>query len=235
VRAWAPPAALGLAAVLGHAVPAAAWLTTLRPQLAPGLTGLGATDRLALTFDDGPDPRHTPAFLAELDRFGWRATFFVLGQQVRRHPSLVAEIAAAGHELAVHGEDHRDPLRRFGPALAGELGRVRDTLTGIAGESPRWYRPAYGRLAGSALAAARTAGLRPVLWSAAGHDWGPAATGPAVLARLTRGRLVGGTVLLHDSAVAGARPDAALAALPLLAEQLADAHVAVVPLAEHLI
>ena len=63
--------------------------------------------RVALTFDDGPDPRHTPAISSMLAERGHRATFFVLGRAVRAHPDIVRQVAADGHEIACHGDDHR--------------------------------------------------------------------------------------------------------------------------------
>ena len=72
-----------------------------------GTTGLG----VALTFDDGPHPEGTPAVLEALARADARAMFFVVGEQVQRRPALVAEIAAAGHAVALHGYRHRLQLR----------------------------------------------------------------------------------------------------------------------------
>ena len=66
---------------------------------------------VALTFDDGPHPEGTPAMLEVLARAGARATFFVVGEQVQRRPALLAEIAAAGHAVALHGYRHRLQLR----------------------------------------------------------------------------------------------------------------------------
>lgn len=61
----------------------------------------------ALTFDDGPDPRHTPAISTLLAERGHRATFFVLGRAARSHPELLRRLVADGHEVACHGDDHR--------------------------------------------------------------------------------------------------------------------------------
>lgn len=80
--------------------PAATWLPAVR-RLLPGLAGAGAADHVALTFDDGPDPRSTPRFLDELARLGCRATFFVLGEMLERHPALGRRVVADGHEIAV--------------------------------------------------------------------------------------------------------------------------------------
>ena len=64
-------------------------------RLTPDLVGLGRQGHVALTFDDGPDPASTPEFLGALDTLGWHATFFMLGEMVRKAPSLAAEVAAA--------------------------------------------------------------------------------------------------------------------------------------------
>ena len=67
---------------------------------------------MALTFDDGPDPLGTPAVLAALRELGWTATFFLLGSQVRRYPDVARAVLAAGHEIALHGDEHRNHLFR---------------------------------------------------------------------------------------------------------------------------
>ena len=94
-----------LRAVAGRAVVARA-ATSRRASPGSGVPG-----HVALTFDDGPDPASTPKFLEALDDLGWHATFFMLGDMARRSPGLAAEVAAAGHEVAVHGDRHRSQLR----------------------------------------------------------------------------------------------------------------------------
>src|SRR5207342_702250 len=79
---------------------------------------------VALTFDDGPHPQGTPATLAALDAAGARATFFLVGEQVRAYPALAAEIVAAGHAVAVHGDRHRNLLRVPPRALTADLDRA---------------------------------------------------------------------------------------------------------------
>src|ERR1019366_2981326 len=79
---------------------------------------------LALTFDDGPHPRGTPAVLELLERAGVRATFYLVGEQVERRPSLAAEIVAAGHEVGIHGYRHTLLLRRRPGSLRDDLDRA---------------------------------------------------------------------------------------------------------------
>src|SRR4051794_5128407 len=97
------------AVAAAHLGPAATWLPGVRLLLFPGLSGHGRRDHIALTFDDGPDPASTPRFLDVLDALGVRATFFVLGESVMRHPALVRETTRRGHELGVHGWTHAWP------------------------------------------------------------------------------------------------------------------------------
>ena len=214
---------------------AATSLRPLRMRVFPELAGLGRPAHVALTFDDGPDPASTPAFLDQLAALGWRATFFMLGCMVRQAPGLAAEVAAAGHEIAVHGDQHRSELWRTPGAVADDLARAQDAIAGATGVAPVWFRPPYGVLTAGGIQAARRSGLRPVLWSAWGRDWRAEASPATVTADVTRGLGPGATVLLHDSDCTSA-PEAwrsALGALPRLADVFAERGLDVGPLHEH--
>ena len=132
-------------------------LTALAPvrRLFPRLAGAGPPDHVALTFDDGPDPRFTPRFLATLAARRVHATFFLLGPMVQAAPQLAAEIAAAGHEIGVHGWEHRYATVRGPRALHDDLARACDTIAAATGTVPWLYRPPYGVLSAGALIAAR--------------------------------------------------------------------------------
>ena len=222
------------AAVAIHAAPA---LTARGParRLTPNLAGRGRPGGVALTFDDGPDPAGTPAILEALDDLGWTATFFLLGRQVRRHPEVARSVVAAGHEIGVHGNLHRNHLSRTPRAIRRDLSAAVAEITEVTGVRPRWFRPPYGVLSTGTLWAAGRLRLTPVLWTAWGLDW---RAGPAdgVVAEVLRSLRNGGTVLLHDSDCTS-RPGSwrsTLAALPLLAAELRARDLAVRPLGEHL-
>ncbi|GFH68940.1 MULTISPECIES: polysaccharide deacetylase family protein [Streptomyces diastaticus group] len=224
-----------LAVAAWHIGPAVTWLPGFRAVCCPGLDGRGAPGRVALTFDDGPDPLSTPHFLRVLDTLSVRATFFVLGSRLERHPELGRRMAAAGHELAVHGWEHDRPWLPRPGRDAAELARSVAAVQRVTGTRPLWYRPPYGILTGGRWAAARRAGLRPVLWSAWGRDWTPWATGRGVVAEAASRLGPGGTLLLHDSD-AYAAPGAwraTLAALPCLVAYCGARGLAVGRLADH--
>ncbi|HEX3611908.1 MAG TPA: polysaccharide deacetylase family protein [Sporichthyaceae bacterium] len=228
-------AGAAFAAVAAHAGPAVTSVPAVRNRWAPRLCGLGEPGHVALTFDDGPDATSTPQFLTALDRLGWTATFFLLGDSVRANPGIAAEVAAAGHEIALHGDVHRSHLARTPRAVAADIERSLALVEEVTGKRPFWFRPPYGILSGATLGVCGRLGLRPVLWTAWGRDWRAEADASSVAQDVASGRLPGGTVLLHDSDCTSA-PGAwhsALDALPLLADLFSVHRLKVGPLAEH--
>jgi peptidoglycan/xylan/chitin deacetylase (PgdA/CDA1 family) len=207
--AWAVPAAAPV-------VPAVARALRIPSRLA----GSGT---VALTFDDGPHPLGTPAVLDALAAAGARATFFLVGEQVRRTGTLAAEIAAAGHAVAVHGDRHRNLLRLTPGGTAADLDRAADTIAAATGAASDLHRAPYGIYSWPALAAIRRRGWTPVLWSAWGRDWVRGATEATVAAHVARDLGDGGIVLLHDAddySVPGAWR-ATAAALPRILDAIA--------------
>jgi peptidoglycan/xylan/chitin deacetylase (PgdA/CDA1 family) len=229
-------AAVAAGALLAaQTLPALTTVGQLRHRLAPGLAGVGEPDRVALTFDDGPHPLSTPRFLSLLDRLDLRATFFLLGRWAARSPSLVKEIASAGHEIAVHGYDHRCLLARGVRGTYDDLARAREVIAEAGGEQPAWFRPPYGVLTTATVAAARRLALRPVLWTAWGEDWTEHATPESVYRTVLADLSGGATILLHDSDVTSVPGSwrATLGALPRLVEACRERGLRVGPLAEH--
>jgi peptidoglycan-N-acetylglucosamine deacetylase len=203
--------------------------------LLPSLAGKGAGRHVALTFDDGPDPASTPAFLGALDRLGWRATFFMLGSMVERHPTLAAEVAAAGHEVASHSYLHESQYFRPSRLVRYDIERSAEVIASATGARPRWFRPPYGSISAAGLLAARRVGMRMVIWTACGQDWRADATPQSVAGRVGRNLKAGATVLLHDSDCVAAPGSwrSTLGALPLLAELAAERVLEVGPLRDH--
>ncbi|AEW97334.1 MULTISPECIES: polysaccharide deacetylase family protein [Streptomycetaceae] len=234
-----PLAKAGLAALpvlaAAHAAPVVSTFGPLRNRWMPRLSGHGRPDHVALTFDDGPDPLSTPLFLRALEGLGVKATFFVLGSMARRSPGLLREMAAAGHEIGVHGWHHRPLLLRGPRATHDDFARARDEVAAITGERPSLFRPPYGVMSAAAHLAARRLGLTPVLWTAWGEDWTRRATAHSVYRTVAADLRGGATVLLHDSDCTSA-PGAwrsALGALPMLLDTCVRRGLEVGPLREH--
>ena len=191
-------AALGVGALGVWCAPAAA---PVFPPLARAFgvpLRLNRSNGIALTFDDGPHPEGTPAVLEQLEQAGVRATFYLVGEQVARRPALAAEIAAAGHEIGVHGYRHVLLLRRTPRGLAADFDRAAAVIGEATGQASLSYRPPYGvfSLAGLRLARRRWS---PLLWSRWGRDWEAKATPGSIAARATRDLRARDVVLLHDA------------------------------------
>ncbi|MER6399966.1 polysaccharide deacetylase family protein [Kitasatospora sp. NPDC001603] len=152
---------------------------------------------VALTIDDGPDPRHTPTVLALLEQYRIRATFFLIGENAVQYPDLVREIAARGHHIANHTWTHAD-LRNLSDAkIKDELERTSDLLNKATGKPPTWFRAPGGDWSTSSLKIAADLGMRNMAWSVDPRDW--ARPGTAVITdRILKDVRPGAIVLNHD-------------------------------------
>jgi peptidoglycan/xylan/chitin deacetylase (PgdA/CDA1 family) len=197
-----PARIAGLAAGAGVA---AYMLPGLAAAWPPLRVALGVEDRTAsgrgyaLTFDDGPHPQGTPAVLDVLAREQARATFFLVGEQVRRDPALAGEILAAGHTIALHCDRHRNLLRVPPRQVREDIARAEDAIAAATGIAPALYRPPYGVLNAAALRLARRRGWRTLLWSHWGRDWEQRATASSIAVLLTADAGEGSVLLLHDA------------------------------------
>jgi peptidoglycan/xylan/chitin deacetylase (PgdA/CDA1 family) len=225
---------VGAAAGAAHLVPSVAAAANVRRFL-PALSGVSDTDHVALTFDDGPDPSSTPAFLDLLSDEGLRASFFLLGARLSAYPEIGKRIVAEGHEVAVHGWTHRPHLLRTPTAVSADLNRAHACVQDLLGERPRFWRPPHGIPTGAGLLTAVRLGMRPVLWTADGRDWRADASAETVTARIEPGLRRGAVVLLHDSDVTSAPRSwvAALNAIPAIARICRERDLHLGPLHEH--
>jgi peptidoglycan-N-acetylglucosamine deacetylase len=206
-----------------------------RRWFTPADAAISDTRHIALTLDDGPDSASTPTILATLERHGVHASFFLIGEHVRQHASLVAEMHAAGHEIAIHGWTHRSVLGIRPTDLAAQLQRTSDALADITAVRPTRYRPPYGITSVASRRVARSLNLDLTLWSAWGRDWSRFVSDRSIAWRVQRTLRPGGTVLLHDTdryATPGSwrRTDAALDHLLSIWD---DREFSVGPLREH--
>ena len=162
-----------------------------------------ASHTIALTYDDGPSARNTPALLDALAEFGVLATFFMMGDHVRRHVALARRVVAAGHTVGNHTMSHPNLALCTPGRVCRELETCQKTMEDLLGISPVLFRPPFGARRPDVLRAARSMGLVPVLWNAAAQDWldiGPDAMQQNVDGALAANRRAGraSTVLLHD-------------------------------------
>jgi peptidoglycan/xylan/chitin deacetylase (PgdA/CDA1 family) len=186
---------------------------------------------LALTFDDGPNPRGTPALLDVLKRVGARVTFFVIAPNAERHPDLVRRAAEDGHRVELHCDRHVRHSELDEAAIRGDTERALARLETL-GVQPALWRVPWGVRTSASETIAAEFGLALVGWDVDTHDW----RGDSAEAMFdsTRGRLADRTVVLaHDGIGPGAlRQDCAatVAYVALVAEHAAGADLDLVSL-----
>jgi peptidoglycan/xylan/chitin deacetylase (PgdA/CDA1 family) len=177
--------------------------------------GPRAARGVALTFDDGPSPEHTPRVLDLLEEAGVKGTFFVIGTKAAAHPEVVRDIAARGHAIGVHSHTH-DRLFSIRPpeVLCDDLAEAISTVETITGERPVLFRPPIGLTSPRVARALEWFDLVVVGWSVRGVDGWSGAKPERVAARVVPRLADGAIVLLHDSAEKDDFRPASLDALP---------------------
>lgn len=124
--------------------------------------------KVALTFDDGPDPTHTIEILRLLDEYQARATFFVLGNHVDFYPGIIEEMADQGHEIGNHTWNHKDLTTLSSKEILREVDATSKAIEQLIGEAPKLYRPPYGAINDHVRG---VVDLTPVLWTVDPQDW----------------------------------------------------------------
>jgi peptidoglycan/xylan/chitin deacetylase (PgdA/CDA1 family) len=154
---------------------------------------------IVLTYDDGPEPSGTHEVLTALSEYGVKATFFVLLSRTRLNPTLVKEIQSQGHEIALHGVDHKS-LTSLNPQEV--YVRTRDAkreLEDLIGQSVQWFRPPYGNKTPEMVRQVNRAGLTTVLWTINCLDWENHTDYEVYLAQARGVDKPGAIVLAHDN------------------------------------
>ncbi|MFE4972442.1 polysaccharide deacetylase family protein [Kitasatospora sp. NPDC056651] len=169
-----------------------------------------------LTFDDGPSPAYTPKVLATLARYGVRATFFEIGQNVAAHPSVTKQVARAGHSVQNHSWSHPDLRRLSAAALNAQLVDTDKAVRAQTGRTPSCLRPPYGAVDSTVRSKAAALGKQVVLWSVDPADWSRPGTA-AIRSRVLDNVRPGSVILLHDG---GGDRSQTVAALPAIISTL---------------
>lgn len=153
---------------------------------------------IAITIDDGPDPEVTPRVLEILDAHGAVASFFCIGSQAAQHPEICREIVKRGHAIENHGQNHLLHFALLGPwRMKAEIQKAQDTLTGITGEAPQFFRATAGLRTPLLDPVLSALGLRLATWTRRAfdtHDGDADKVAGKLLKRLGSGDIL----LLHD-------------------------------------
>jgi peptidoglycan/xylan/chitin deacetylase (PgdA/CDA1 family) len=158
-----------------------------------------------LTFDDGPVPEITPAVLAILEQYNWKATFFCVGENVSKHPDIYNEILQQGHKTGNHTYNH---LKGFSCNSADYLLNVQKAAQFIDSDL---FRPPHGQISAKQIKMLKN-DYQLVMWDVITHDYNQKLSPEQVLSNITNNIRSGSIVVFHDS---GKAADNLLKVLPL--------------------
>jgi peptidoglycan/xylan/chitin deacetylase (PgdA/CDA1 family) len=195
-----------------------------------------STNKVAITFDDGPSREFTPAILEILREHDVPATFFLVGSHVEKYPDIARQIVEDGHTIGSHTQNHRNLPTLSTLELQKEVMEATAVITEITGEYPTFVRPPRGMYDDRFRRLAKLLGQEIVLWSISTRDWRYGVTA-TYIERLVESRVRGGDIILfHDSGALlkneGGDRRATVLALPQVIEIIRAKGLEIVPLAE---
>ena len=201
----------------------------LRVLLPNVIWDIRTSDRVvAITFDDGPDPAFTPKILATLRRHNIRATFFLVGERVRRFPALIEQIRDEGHGVGNHSDSWHRTIQLDNDEFERDLLRAEQSIGSC--EPPKLFRPAGGLIKASQIRLLRKHKYSVVLGSAYAFD--PYRPSKRFIEwAISRGLKRGAIIVLHDS---GGDRSNTVAALPTIIENAQKAGLRFVKLSEYI-
>lgn len=158
----------------------------------------GDAPHVALTFDDGPDPVHTPAILDMLAEAGIKATFFLIGEKAEHHPDLVRRIVQEGHGIGGHTVGHQEIVSLTPAQLAFQLARCRQIIRDASGHDSVLFRPPRGKVDQASIYRVCKSGYCLVHWTKTYSDYHQDGTAP-LMARMKKDPPAPrDIILLHD-------------------------------------
>jgi peptidoglycan-N-acetylglucosamine deacetylase len=173
---------------------------------------------IALTIDDGPSPVYTPQVLQVLEKYGVRATFSMVGENVSYYPAVAKDVAEAGHTIINHTWDHANLTSLSADKQRTEINRATEAIYAAAGVHPRMFRAPYGAWSQPALTYCAAEGLIPLDWSVDPRDWSRPGVSE-IVGTIMKTTKSGSIILEHDG---GGDRSETVAALKIVIPRLLD-------------
>ena len=152
---------------------------------------------IALTFDDGPHPRYTNQILDLLARYGVKATFFEVGENVRYYPDTARRVAREGHEIGNHTDTHPHLRGINGALLFEEVEKCENAIKSVTGVTPTLFRPPEGVIEDSVKVMAQEKNYSLILWDVDTRDWAGRSSAD-IVKNVTENVSSGDIILMHD-------------------------------------
>lgn len=154
---------------------------------------------IAITFDDGPNPDYTEKIQSILKKENVHATFFLLGKNIEKYPSLVQETVQNGHDIGNHSFSHRDFAKLSDEEAMEELRSSQAAFYNLLGSFPVYFRPPYGNLLPRDMPVLKKYFIRVVKWNIDTKDWKDDSTATLVYDIAMKHAAPGAIILCHDN------------------------------------
>lgn len=154
--------------------------------------------QLFLTFDDGPTPEITPWVIAQLEKYGAKATFFCVGSRLEQHPDIVEQLLAEGHQLANHTYAHEHGRRTDTESYLRSVRETQKILVGY-GVKKKLFRPPYGRITAKQAKTLRKLGYTVVMWTVLSADFDQKISKDKCYKNVVNNTVSGSIIVFHDS------------------------------------
>jgi len=174
---------------------------------------------IALTFDDGPDGKYTPAILDILKEKEATATFFLVGTQVEKYPKVAKRIVEEGHTIGNHSWSHRNLSSLKAEALDDQVKRTQEAIADATGVEPALMRAPYGALSDDFLNYLHEQSLQHIYWTVDPRDWDGTSVAD-MRSNIMKHAKPGGIILLHSFGGRKNALDHTLKLLPLIIDDL---------------
>lgn len=149
--------------------------------------------KIYLTFDDGPHPDATPMVLDMLAAAGAKASFFCIGDNVRKYPEIYQRILREGHRVGNHSYHHLNGWKTSNDAYLEDIRKAAERI------DSNIFRPPYGRIRRAQIRALRSIGMKPVMWSLLSGDFDPQLSEEQCAENVLKNLAPGHIVVFHDS------------------------------------
>ena len=157
-----------------------------------------------LTFDDGPIPEVTPKVLAILDKYQVKATFFMVGENIDKHPEVFEQVVRAGHSIGNHTYNHLKGWRTSHEEYMANVTKWenafnRQSIVNRQSSNRQLFRPPYGKAWFGQRYALHQKGYRLIYWDILTRDYDHSVTPQEMLANIQRNTRPGSIINFHDS------------------------------------
>jgi peptidoglycan/xylan/chitin deacetylase (PgdA/CDA1 family) len=158
---------------------------------------------LYLTFDDGPTPEVTEWVLKQLKQYNAKATFFCIGKNIDKHPTIFEDVLKDGHTIGNHTYNHLKGWKTNTKNYLKDIDKAQDVIDSLVknqkDETHNLFRPPYGKFKSKQSSAIQKLNYKIILWDVLSYDWDTTVSEEGCLSNVMSSAKKGSVIVFHDS------------------------------------